>query len=47
MKSKKDYSILKKPISKENISRISELIVLRAIKTHCGYAPALPRETIY
>ena len=37
MKSKKDYSILRQPISEENISRISELIVLRAIKTHCGY----------
>ena len=37
MKTKKDYSILRQPISYENISRISELIVLRAIKTHCGY----------
>ena len=37
MKSKKDYSILKQPISEENITRISELIVLRAIKTHCSY----------
>ncbi len=37
MKSKKDYSILRQPISEENISRISELIVLRAIKTHCGH----------
>ena len=37
MKSKKDYSILRQPISEENISRISELIVLRAIKTRCGY----------
>ena len=37
MKTKKDYSILRQPISEENISRISELIVLRAIKTHCGY----------
>jgi DNA-binding CsgD family transcriptional regulator len=37
MKSKKDYSILRQPISEENITRISELIVLRAIKTHCGY----------
>ncbi len=37
MKTKKDYSILRQPISEENISRIAELIVLRAIKTHCGY----------
>ena len=37
MITKKDYSIFKHPISIENISRISELIVLRAIKTHCGY----------
>ena len=37
MKSKKDYSILRQPISEENITRIAELIVLRAIKTHCGY----------
>ena len=37
MKSKKDYSILRQPISEENITQISELIVLRAIKTHCGY----------
>ena len=37
MKSKKDYSILKQPISKDNITRISELIVLKTIKTHCGY----------
>lgn len=37
MKTKKDYSILRQPISKENITRISELIVLRTIKTHCGY----------
>ena len=37
MKSKKDYSILRQPISEENITSISELIVLRAIKTHCGY----------
>ena len=37
MKTKKDYSILRQPISEQNISRISELIVLRAIKTHCGY----------
>ena len=37
MKTKKDYSILRQPISEENITRISELIVLRAIKTHCGY----------
>ena len=37
MKTKKDYSILRQPISYENISHISELIVLRAIKTHCGY----------
>ena len=37
MKSKKDYSILRQPISRENISQISELIVLRAIKTRCNY----------
>ena len=37
MKSKKDYSILRQPISEENITQIAELIVLRAIKTHCGY----------
>ncbi len=37
MKCKKDYSILRQPISRENLSQISELIVLRAIKTRCGY----------
>ena len=37
MKSRKDYSILRQPISEENITQIAELIVLRAIKTHCGY----------
>lgn len=37
MKTKKDYSILRQLISEKNITRISELIVLRAIKTHCGY----------
>ena len=39
MKSKKDYSIFRQPISKENITQIAELIVLRAIKTHCNYNP--------
>ena len=37
MKTKKDYSILRQPIREENFSRIIELIVLLAIKTHCGY----------
>jgi DNA-binding CsgD family transcriptional regulator len=37
MNTKKDYSILRQPISPNNLSQISELIVLRAIKTRCEY----------
>ena len=43
MKSIKNYSLLKQPISQENITRISELLVLRAIKTHCGYNKSFDR----
>ena len=37
MKNLQIYKILKEPISETNVNRISELIVLRAIRTHCGY----------
>ncbi len=37
MKTKKDDSILRQLISEENITGISELIVLTTIKTHCNY----------
>ena len=37
MKTYPIYKILKEKISFENVNRISELIVLRAIRTHCGY----------
>ncbi len=37
MKNLQIYKILKEKISFENVNRISELIVLRAIRTHCGY----------
>ena len=37
MKNLEIYKTLKERISFENVNRISELIVLRAIRTHCGY----------
>ena len=37
MKNLEIYKTLKEKISFENVNRISELIVLRAIRTHCGY----------
>ena len=37
MKNLEIYKTLKERISLENVNRISELIVLRAIRTHCGY----------
>ena len=37
MKNLEIYKTLKESISLENVNRISELIVLRAIRTHCGY----------
>ncbi len=37
MKNLQIYKILKEKISFENVNSISELIVLRAIRTHCGY----------
>ena len=37
MKNLEIYKILKERISFDNVNRISELIVLRAIRTHCGY----------
>ena len=37
MKNLEIYKTLKERISFENVNRISELIVLRAIRTHCGH----------
>ena len=37
MKNLEIYKTLKEKISFDNVNRISELIVLRAIRTHCGY----------
>lgn len=37
MKNLEIYKTLKERISFENVNSISELIVLRAIRTHCGY----------
>ena len=37
MKNLQIYKVLKEKISFDNVNHISELIVLRAIRTHCGY----------